>query len=529
MSAPAPATTVAEVLHARIEELRRPGVLSVRTGFEVKDGWLTGRRAIVVTVERKLAVPPPGQELPDELDGIPVDVRQASPAKRQSLEDPAAYASTLPLSPDQGAVPHFPHELLLTGPGRPRTVASTPAAVLLAAKPNQPYVPPSGVSLQPVRGQATIRLSVSPDTGWAALRTFLSDVSQSLTVGIYDFTSRHVLDAVTAATTGRSLSLVIDHPAQNASADQTDEQTVAELRDVEGATLSQAWALTKLDPLATAWTFPYAYHVKVAAKDHRSTWLSSGNWNNSNQPDIDPVDVAADREAARGGDRDWHVVIDDAGISSTFEAYLLNDLRAAQEHQSPARPPGPPLQPPAPPSRRTPEYVTFFPQLTVSERMTITPVLTPDGGDYVGQVKQLIDSARARLYLQFQYIEPPPTVTVDSQPFQDLVLAVVGRQGAGVEIKIILSEWQTQGYLEQLATLGIDVVHNVKIQNNVHNKGIVADGQRVLVSSQNWSTAGTLQNRDAGVIIDNATAAGYYQQVFLHDWANLSTQRAAAD
>ncbi len=161
--------------------------------------------------------------------------------------------------------------------------------------------------------------------------------------------------------------------------------------------------------------------------------------------------------------------------------------------------------------------------------MTITPVLTPDAGDYVGQVKQLITGAQTTLYLQFQYIEPPPTVTVDSQPFQDLVLAVVARQQAGVEVKIIVSEWQTQGYLEKLETLGIDVVHNVKTQNNVHNKGIVADGRRVMVSSQNWSTAGTLQNRDAGVIIDNATAAGYYQQIFLHDWTHLARRKALPD
>ena len=35
----------------------------------------------------------------------------------------------------------------------------------------------------------------------------------------------------------------------------------------------------------------------------------------------------------------------------------------------------------------------------------------------------------------------------------------------------------------------------------MHNKGIVVDSKTVLVSSQNWSSAGVLQNRDAGVII----------------------------
>jgi phosphatidylserine/phosphatidylglycerophosphate/cardiolipin synthase-like enzyme len=118
---------------------------------------------------------------------------------------------------------------------------------------------------------------------------------------------------------------------------------------------------------------------------------------------------------------------------------------------------------------------------------------------------------------------------VDSQPFQQLVQAVADRQRAGVDLKIIMSEFETAGYLEQLQAVGIDVVHNVKIQNNVHNKGIIVDGHTVLVSSQNWSTAGTLHNRDAGVIIANTRAAGYFQQIFLHDWDHLATQKTRDD
>ena len=92
-----------------------------------------------------------------------------------------------------------------------------------------------------------------------------------------------------------------------------------------------------------------------------------------------------------------------------------------------------------------------------------------------------------------------------------------------------MSEYETTGYLEQLQALGLNVVDNVKIQNNVHNKGIVVDATTVLVSSQNWSTDGTLYNRDAGVILRNAQAAQYYQQIFLHDWQHLATAKALPD
>ena len=33
------------------------------------------------------------------------------------------------------------------------------------------------------------------------------------------------------------------------------------------------------------WIFRTAYHIKVAVRDHSTFWLSSGNWNNSNQPE----------------------------------------------------------------------------------------------------------------------------------------------------------------------------------------------------------------------------------------------------
>jgi hypothetical protein len=83
--------------------------------------------------------------------------------------------------------------------------------------------------------------------------------------------------------------------------------------------------------------------------------------------------------------------------------------------------------------------------------------------------------------------------------------------------------------LEQLQDLGLDVVNNVRLQNNVHNKGVIVDGHRVLVSSQNWSTDGTLYNRDAGLIIEHPDAAVYFQQIFDHDWENLAHQKANED
>jgi phosphatidylserine/phosphatidylglycerophosphate/cardiolipin synthase-like enzyme len=76
--------------------------------------------------------------------------------------------------------------------------------------------------------------------------------------------------------------------------------------------------------------------------------------------------------------------------------------------------------------------------------------------------------------------------------------------------------------------MGFDVVTRFKIQNNVHNKGIVVDTKKVLVSSQNWSSAGVLDNRDAGVIVECGPVAAYFEKIFLHDWNTLSEHKLGA-
>ena len=103
--------------------------------------------------------------------------------------------------------------------------------------------------------------------------------------------------------------------------------------------------------------------------------------------------------------------------------------------------------------------------------------------------------------------------------------AVAERQSAGVDVRIIFSQWEMTSHLEKLQAAGFDLAQ-VRIQQGVHNKGIVQDSKAVLISSQNWSADGVLRNRDAGVIIEHAGIAAYFEQIFMHDWTNLARQHA---
>jgi phosphatidylserine/phosphatidylglycerophosphate/cardiolipin synthase-like enzyme len=515
------------VITDHLPELRKPGALSVRPGFEVKDHWLTGRPAVVVTVEKKApdSQLAPADRLPEAVGGIPVDVHQATDLEASRLKDPGAFvAHALTLAPETRPAA-LPMERKLDG--TPVTT-TTLGKVAHSAKPEIGYTPAPGVALEPLTGQFTIQCMVSPDQSWPHLETFLGATTTSLTVGMYDFTSAHILKAVGTSLAGKQLKLVLDNPPRNPSADQVDAETAKELASAIGHGLHFAWALDNHDVLAKAWIYPSAYHIKVAVRDGKSVWLSSGNWNNSNQPAIDPAanpHDATQTNEARGRDRDWHVIIDHPGVAHMFEAYLTHDLDIATPQSDPV-PKAPAAAPkPGAPTNLTPNFGQFFPAQGFTDQMTVTPLLTPDPGLYVAAVTELVKSAQHTLYLQYQYVEPNVKAP---QAFQDLIAAVVARHTAGVDVKIIASEFQKRAHLELLQGMGFDVVTRFKIQNNVHNKGIVVDTKKVLVSSQNWSSAGVLDNRDAGVIVECGPVAAYFEKIFLHDWNTLSEHKLGA-
>jgi len=66
----------------------------------------------------------------------------------------------------------------------------------------------------------------------------------------------------------------------------------------------------------------------------------------------------------------------------------------------------------------------------------------------------------------------------------------------------------------------------------LHAKGVIAD-DAVFISSINWNENSPVFNREAGLIIEDATIAGYFSSVFELDWEGGSAtsygQPAQAD
>jgi phosphatidylserine/phosphatidylglycerophosphate/cardiolipin synthase-like enzyme len=527
-------------IRQHLPKLRKPGVLAVRPGFQITNHQLTGKRAIVATVHTKTSGLPKNQLLPRAINSIPVDVREATPHQRLRAKDPAAAATAQVFGRPQDKEPTWPFERempsgqLLTGPKSETQKSLADFAIRLPevakavgapTKSKVGYVPAPGHPLDPVQITTSITAHVSPDAGFATLASFLQGTKLSLAVGMYDFTSGPILALFKNALTGnKTLQMVLDNPPPNATRDQLDSQTVQELNAALGTRSRIARALAGDDTLVSAEMFPTSYHIKVIVRDRAALWLSSGNLNNSNQPDAVSL--------PKTQDRDWHVIVEDQTLAALFEAYLNQDFISAQAYQISGNPAlteavfdaaaklaaeTTPLPPPAPKPTGTVAAKRF-----ANISVKITPLLTPDtlppgtAGQYVTNMIKLIASAKKTLYVQLQYIESSAATGV----YATLLQTIAARVAAGVDVRLIESLEFGEQWAEKMKDAGVDLTASISLQSNVHNKGFVIDSSVVVVSSQNFSPDGIQFNRDAGVIIESAPVAQYFENVFLADWNN---------
>jgi phosphatidylserine/phosphatidylglycerophosphate/cardiolipin synthase-like enzyme len=176
-----------------------------------------------------------------------------------------------------------------------------------------------------------------------------------------------------------------------------------------------------------------------------------------------------------------------------------------------------PSQPPA----KLFKSKTFNP----SESVRVTPVLSPD--NYMQVIPDLLRSATRSLYIEQQYIR-------SGQPNIQTLLAAIREAmeaHADLEVRIILAPpkfaddfAKVERTIKELRKdLNLKMGTHIRLLSpkhfvHCHNKLIIVDKQRVLVSSQNWSDMAVSRNREAGVIIHHAPIARYYTAIFTSDW-----------
>lgn len=515
-TAVAPAQSLDKAAELAWEQLRAlPGVIDVRAGYRLKRGWITDEPAIVVTVSAKMSSAELTQAnmapLPATFLGLAVDVRTAAVADQ---------LSALGVS------------IATERPARPGAYVEPPGF----DDPN------SGMALQRVKDRMQAIFHVSPDSGFPNLKLFLERVKQSLSATIYEWDAEHISQAIEDAILPDGRLLMVTQRRGVGGRDATEE-AVNDMSERIGESFSHAYApVTGQKRL-----FAGFYHIKVASRDDEEFWLSSGNWKNSGQPDIDPAsEDATSVSPLREYNREWHAIVAHSGLATLFRRYIEYDFNEAGrvaadiDTEAVAIPDADLFVSLLPETvAEVPRRIRYFDPLRLDEELDIQPLLTPDRNVrgqrmFIAAATEMIQRATRSVYVQNQSL----AYSGDDNPEMIKFLAALrDKQNEGLDVRIIFRDArdfpgpdgpQDQArLLERLQEFGFDVSADcIKLQRKCHTKGIIVDSREVMLGSQNLTNGGALFNRDASLLVRSASVARYFEDIFIHDWENLAHNNA---
>jgi phosphatidylserine/phosphatidylglycerophosphate/cardiolipin synthase-like enzyme len=165
---------------------------------------------------------------------------------------------------------------------------------------------------------------------------------------------------------------------------------------------------------------------------------------------------------------------------------------------------------------------------TPTVEIPVQPLLTPD--DYMKILPGALAAAQESILIEQQYIHAQQNLITQ------LCAAIKQARSAHppLDVRIVVAPPFTNTQkdrdsvardLEALAhNFGLATGTNVRLLTHrffahLHNKLVIIDHKRVLVSSQNWSSTGVSQNREAGLLMDYSDLAQYYAELFEFDWS----------
>lgn len=477
----------------------RGNVRGVRLGYVFKDGRITQERALVVTVLAKKSIADLKaagiEELPGNFGGLKVQVSDPTIAEMILAEKGFAAAEALALN------------------------ANSLAAEIT-------YKPPQNPGLGRVKARMKVNAHVSPDAGWSQLSAFLRGTTKTLSVGMYDFGAQHIADTIVTAGKKRgfkNLTLTLQ-PGQSVGEgtkanDLTDKDAVERLRAALGNKFKNAWVKIGL---VNGWVAS-SYHIKVAVRDKSAFWLSSGNWQSSNQPDADPLKKPWERSWLTKYNREWHAIVEHPGLAADYEKYLLHDFTNNVGVGTDEALILPDILVPdevfLPTVAERAAQFKYFEPFNETRIFDVQPLLSPD--NYHEHALALIRSADEELLIQNQTFNSPKQT---HEKLRELVAAVLAKQKAGLKVRIIfriIMKADARKNLEALQEFGFNM-DDIRVQKNCHTKGVIVDRKRVMLGSQNWSEQGVSLNRDASLLFEDRKLAEYFAGIFEHDWNNLA-------
>ena len=345
---------------------------------------------------------------------------------------------------------------------------------------------------------------VSPDDGAGPILSLFAAAESTLDVAAYTFTSETLAGSLAAAA-GRGVRVRLLFEGSPVGGSEAT-------RDLAGSLAMEGVHVRSLQGSADVVKRYRYHHAKYAIADGRWVLVGSENYGDSSFP-----------SGEGRGSRGWSVILDDPSIASALGAVFEEDFDPRRRDSVPV-----------PPSLTT----NRLPKTTVGPLPPVVPrpprgarlVIGPDAALDPGGVLDVLASARGSLWVQAYYIEE--TWRGVPNPFLEAAFDAARR---GVDVRILLDgSWTStadaDGNDEAAArinerarregvSLEVRLVSPYGRVERVHNKGIVADARRVLVSSLNWAHTSATENREIGILLEDEGLAAKFLDALRQDWA----------
>lgn len=341
----------------------------------------------------------------------------------------------------------------------------------------------------------------SPDCSLTVYEDAIGSAEKEIRANVYEFSSPvMVRSLVEACKRGVAVTVLLEGGPVGGISDE-EKGAIAELRRAE-IPVSLMTSDSDAHP-------PYRFdHAKYLVIDRSRVLVTSENFKSNGFPG-----------EGLSGNRGWGVVLEDESVARYFLSVFSYDSGGGW--CSPATFTSGSAE--YPPTRA---YKAEFSPYRF-ENARVMPVISPDTS-YL--ISDMIVGSKETLDIEQAYI----THQADGS-FNPYLIEAISAARRGVRVRILLDSYyyNTEGprdndemvqSINRLASeehlplearlADLEAAHIEKI----HNKGVIADGRKVLVSSINWNDNSPRFNRETGVIIEHQGVGDYFTRVFDNDW-----------
>ncbi|WP_096156477.1 phospholipase D-like domain-containing protein [Bacillus sp. FJAT-45066] len=366
----------------------------------------------------------------------------------------------------------------------------------------------------------------SPDSSFEVLSELLDTAQYTIDLNLYEFHSPYLLDRVIAAIE-RGVQVRAFFEGSPVGGLQDGSKYVSQ-QIVQAGGEVRYIILDRDDQRYKRYRWN---HAKYAVVDHKKIFVQSENWKKTGVPVNNSF-----------GNRGWGIIIENPDVTAHFLTAFNTDWNYLYRDSFPYTPgherygePSPGFEPDL--EIPTGNYPALFPRKEITGSFKVTPILAPDSTflmetSIIGMIRSAkdvvyVDQMYSHKYWGDMYGSPE----TDPNVYLEEVIDAARR---GVTVRVSLgSSWldpsnprdniHTVEYINTIAASeGLDMEAKLLDTtrtglDKTHNKGVIADN-KVLISSINWSANSPINNREAGIIIENVEVAQFYKDVFLWDY-----------